>query len=32
MRRKAAIERMIHAMQARQDNPTGGAVGRAMSD
>jgi hypothetical protein len=32
MRRKAAIERLIRAMQAKQDNSTGGTVGRAMSD
>ncbi len=32
MRRKAAIERLIHAMKAKQDNATSGTVGRAMSD
>jgi hypothetical protein len=32
MRRKAAIERLIRAMQAKQDNSTGGTVGAAMND
>jgi hypothetical protein len=32
MRRKAAIERIIHAMQAKQDNAAGGTIGGAISD
>jgi hypothetical protein len=32
MRRKAAIERLVRVMQAKQDNSTGGTVGAAMSD
>ncbi|MGA7487369.1 MAG: hypothetical protein WBW74_10605 [Xanthobacteraceae bacterium] len=32
MRRKAAIERIIRAMQAKQNNATSGTVGGAMSD
>jgi hypothetical protein len=32
MRSKAAIERLIRAMQAKQDNSTGGTVGAAMND
>ena len=32
MRRKAAIERLIRAMQAKQDNSTGNTVGPAMND
>ena len=32
MRRKAAIERLIRAMQAKQDNSTAGTVGAAMNE
>jgi hypothetical protein len=32
MRRKAAIERLIRAMQAKQDISTAGTVGAAMSE
>jgi hypothetical protein len=32
MRRKAAIERLIGAMQAKQNNSTGGTVGAAVND
>ena len=32
MRRKAAIERLIRAMQAKQDNSTAGTVAAAMSE
>jgi hypothetical protein len=32
MRRKAAIERIIRAMQAKHDNAAGGTIGGAISD
>jgi hypothetical protein len=32
MRRKAAIERIVHAMKAKQDSSTSSTVAGAMSD